>query len=127
MINLKSIIKSIGHAIDGLLLVVRTQNNARFHLLVTILVILVGFWFQLSAIEWCLIVIAIALVWMSECFNTALEKLFDLVNSSPHPLVKAGKDSSAAAVLISAFLSIVIGILVLGPHLLEKISILFSK
>jgi diacylglycerol kinase len=125
MINIKSVFKSIGHALDGLLYVVRTQNNARFHLLVTILVILVSLWFRLSNIEWCFIVIAITLVWVSECFNTALEKLFDLVDPNPHPLIKAGKDSSAAAVLISAILSVVIGILILGPHLITKLSILF--
>ena len=127
MINIKSIFRSIGHALDGLFYVVRTQNNARFHLLLTIIVILTSLWFRLSNIEWCFIVIAIALVWMSECFNTALEKLFDLVDPNPHPLIKAGKDSSAAAVLISAILSVVIGILVLGPHLIAKISFFFNK
>jgi len=117
MINFKLIIRSIGHALDGLIYVLKTQNNARFHLLATVLVILLSFFLRLSLVEWCLILLAISLVWMAECFNTSLEKLFDLVNTDPHPLIKAGKDSGAAAVLISAFLSIVIGVFTLGPHL----------
>ena len=127
MINFKLIIKSIGHALDGLFYVVKTQNNARFHLLATVLVIFLSFFLRLSLVEWCLILLAISLVWMAECFNTSLEKLFDLIKTDPHPLIKAGKDSGAAAVLISAFLSIVIGIFILGPHLFRFVRLIFEN
>ncbi len=124
MINIRAIFKSIKYAFDGLLHVVKTQNNARFHLLATIIVIGVSLWLKINKIEWCVMLIAIALVWIAECFNTTLESFFDLVNPAPHPLVKNGKDSGAAAVLIAAFLSIALGIIVLGPPLIQKVQTL---
>jgi diacylglycerol kinase len=77
----------------------------------------------ISIIEWGLVILTMALVWITESFNTVYERLFDLVDPTVNPLVKIGKDVSAAAVLISAVVSIIIGILVFLPHLLE---ILFS-
>ena len=124
MINIKSIFRSIKYAFEGLVHVVKTQNNARFHLLATIIVVGLSIWLKLDANKWCLILVAISLVWIAECFNTTLESFFDLVNPDPHPLVKHGKDSGAAAVLIAAFLSVTLGIIVLGPPLLQKIQLL---
>lgn len=121
MINIKSIFKSIKYAFEGLIHVVKSQNNARFHLLATIIVLGLSIWLKLDALEWCLILVAISLVWIAECFNTTLESFFDLVNPEPHPLVKHGKDSGAAAVLIAAFLSVALGFIILGPPLIQKI------
>jgi diacylglycerol kinase (ATP) len=121
MINISKIFKSIKYAFEGLFHVIRTQNNARFHLLATIFVIILSFWLKINAVNWCLILIAVSLVWIAECFNTTLESFFDLVNPEPHPLVKHGKDSGAAAVLVAAFLSVLLGLIVLGPPLIQKI------
>lgn len=121
MINIKSLFKSIKYAFEGLVHVVKTQNNARFHLLATLIVLGLSIWLKLDALEWCLILVAISLVWIAECFNTTLESFFDLVNPEPHPLVKHGKDSGAAAVLIAAFLSVSLGVIILGPPLIQKI------
>jgi len=127
MINIKAIFKSIKFAFEGLLHVVKTQNNARFHLLATIIVVSICIWLKINPVEWCLILVAIALVWIAECFNTTLESFFDLVNPEPHPLVKNGKDSGAAAVLVAAFLSIALGIIVLGPPLIQKLQYLLRE
>jgi diacylglycerol kinase len=126
MINIKALLKSIGYAFTGLIHVVRTQNNARFHTLATIIVVALSIWLQLNSVQWCLILIAIFIVWIAECFNTSIENLFDLVNPDPHPLVKNGKDSGAAAVLLAAILSVVLGLIVLGPPLLQKLQSLFG-
>jgi diacylglycerol kinase len=125
MINLRLLLKSFRYAFDGLFYVIKTQNNARFHLVATFLVIILSLSF--SVLQWCAIIFSISIVWIAECFNTALEKLFDLVESKPNPLVKAGKDSGAAAVLVSAVLSISIGLFVLLPPLILKISLLFNN
>lgn len=127
MINIKTIFKSIKYAFEGLLHVVKTQNNARFHLLATIIVVSICIWLKINPVEWCLILVAIALVWIAECFNTTLESFFDLINPEPHPLVKNGKDSGAAAVLVAAFLSIALGIIVLGPPLIQKLQYLLRE
>lgn len=126
MINFKAIARSIGYAFSGLSYVIRTQNNARFHTLATIIVLALSFFLQLNLIQWCLILIAIFLVWIAECFNTAIEKIFDLIEPDHHPLVKFGKDSGAAAVLLAAFLSVIIGLIVLGPPLYQKLQALFG-
>jgi diacylglycerol kinase (ATP) len=127
MINLRLLLKSFRFAFDGLFYVIKTQNNARIHLVATLLVIILSLSLDLSVLQWCAIIFSISIVWIAECFNTALEKLFDLVESKPNPLVKAGKDSGAAAVLVSAVLSISIGLFVLLPPLILKISLLFNN
>jgi diacylglycerol kinase len=59
------------------------------------------------------------LVWITESFNTVYERVFDLVDPTINPLIKIGKDVSAAAVLISAVISIIVGILVFLPRILS--------
>jgi diacylglycerol kinase (ATP) len=127
MINFKSIFRSIGFAFSGLFYVVRSQNNARFHFLATIIIVAISFWLHLNLVQWCLILIAISIVWITECFNTSIEKLFDLINPEINPLVKYGKDTGAAAVLVAALLSVALGIIVLGPLLVQKIFGLIGK
>lgn len=117
---------ALGNAIAGLKYMLTTQRNARIHLAATVIVLAAGFWLNLSITSWVLIVIAIGLVWIAEMFNTALECFFDLVEPKENWIVRAGKDTSAAAVLITSMLSAIIGILVLGPPLLQKITALIS-
>jgi len=69
--------------------------------------------------------LVIGIVWISEFLNTALEVIVDLASPERHPLAKVGKDVGAAAVLISASIAVIIGLLILGPPLIEKISMLF--
>ena len=73
----------------------------------------------LSASEWCWIVLAIMAVWTAEALNTALELLADVASPEFHPLVEKAKDVAAGGVLIAAFGSVIIGLLVIGPHLLR--------
>ena len=115
----KQFIISIGHAIDGFRYLYRTQNNIRIHFFITIGIIVLSIVLGISIIEWGLIFLTIALVWITESFNTVYERMFDLVDPTINPLVKIGKDVSAAAVLISAIVSIIIGILVFLPRLLR--------
>lgn len=118
---------ALGNAIDGLKYLLKTQNNARIHLGATIIVILAGIWLNITFHDWVLILIAIGLVWVAEMFNTSLECFFDLVEPGENKIVKAGKDTSAAAVLLTSMLSAAIGILVLGPLLIQKIAEIFSS
>ncbi len=79
----------------------RTQRNARIHAAATAAVVLVGIWLGLPKREWAVIGLAIALVWMAECLNTALEAAVDLASPQQNPLARAAKDAGAAAVLIA--------------------------
>lgn len=114
--------RSLGYALAGLWYVIRTQQNAWVHALMSISVFWVGLWLRLSRIEWGLLILVIALVWAAEFFNTALETVVDLATQEQHPLARVGKDVGAAAVLISAVAALLIGILILGPPLWEKIA-----
>ena len=126
MTFLRSRIASFKYAFQGWWYVIRTQRNAWLHTLASILVIGVSIWLKLDRLEWVLIIIAIAFVWTAEFFNTALEVLVDMATKESHPLAKVSKDVGAAAVLIASITAVIIGIIVLGPHLLEKIKPLLA-
>ncbi len=118
---IKSLTKAFGYAFSGWWHVIRTQRNAWIHALISVFVLLAGIWLKLPLKDWAFIVIAFALVWIAEFINTALEAVVDLASDENHPLARVGKDVGAAAVLIAALTAIVIGLLVLGPPLLEKV------
>lgn len=110
-------LNSVSHALRGMAQLVRTQPNARVHLLATLLVCAVGLYFSLERMEWLWLVVAMVLVWSAEAFNTALEQLADTVHPARHPGIGRAKDMAAAAVLIAALGAAVIGVLVFAPHL----------
>jgi diacylglycerol kinase (ATP) len=120
---IKSRLKAFGYAFSGWWYVIRTQRNAWIHIVVSLAVILMSFFLHISSGGWALIILAIALVWIAEFLNTALEAVVDLAsNHQQHELARLGKDVGAAAVLIAAIASIIIGLLVLGPPLWAVIS-----
>jgi diacylglycerol kinase (ATP) len=112
---------SFGHAFRGWWYVIRTQKNAWLHAIITTLVVAMALWLQVPAKDWAVLVLTIALVWSAELFNTAIEAVVDLASPVQHPLAKTGKDVGAAAVLIAALAAILVGLLILGPPLWEKI------
>jgi diacylglycerol kinase (ATP) len=109
------------YAFAGWWFVIRTQRNAWIHAVVSVIVVVIGFWLHLPARDWAVIVSAITMVWMAEFLNTALEAVVDLASPQKHFLAKVGKDVGAAAVLIAAISAAVIGLLILGPLLLERL------
>jgi diacylglycerol kinase (ATP) len=96
---------------------IRCQHNAWIHAVVTGGVVASGFFFRLSASEWCWIVLAIAIVWTAEALNTAFEFLADATSPQFHPLVRDAKDVAAGAVLITAIGAAVTGAIIFWPHL----------
>ena len=108
--------RSFGFAFRGLLTLVRTQPNARIHLLVTALVVFAGYYFDVSRTDWLFLCVVIAVVWVAEALNTGIEHLADAVSAEYHPHIEKAKDTAAAAVLIAAAIAVVIGLLVFLPH-----------
>jgi diacylglycerol kinase len=118
--------RSFRNAFSGWRFVLRTQKNAWIHAIFSGAVILVSFWLQLTRRDWAMIIVAIALVWTSEFINTSLEAVVDLASKHEQDeLAKIGKDVGAAAVLIAAGWSALIGFLILGPPLLQRLRALF--
>lgn len=111
---------SVRYALAGLRTLLRTQHNAWIHAVATLLVVAAALAFGLNAYEWLWLVVALALVWTAEAFNTALELLADAVTREQHPLIGQAKDVAAGAVLLAALAALVIGVLVLGPYVLRQ-------
>ena len=111
---------SFKYAGRGLRYVMRTQKNAWIHSAVMIVVMILSFWLQLARMEWVAILLVIGMVWTAEFINTSLESIVDMTSPERHPLAQVGKDVAAAAVLFAATIAVIVGILVLGPHLLMK-------
>jgi len=108
--------KSFACAGRGIVLVLRTQVNARIHLLATGLVIVAGLSFQITRGEWCMLAAAIGIVWTAEAANTALEFLADRVTREHDEPIRNAKDIAAGCVLLASITAAIIGILILGPH-----------
>ena len=112
-------IRSFKFAFAGLWTMMKSQHNAWVHAAATALVVVAGLFFGITPLEWCALVLAITAVWVAEALNTAFEFLADVASPEFHPLVKRAKDVAAGAVLIAAIGSLIIGLLVLGPHIIE--------
>lgn len=116
---------SFRYAFGGWWYVIRTQRNAWIHTIVSISVIGIALWLGLNRYDWALITIAIAMVWTAEFINTALEAIVDLASPEQHALARISKDVGASAVLIAAGSAAIIGLIILGPPLWERLSLIF--
>ena len=120
---LLSRIASFGHALRGWVYVMQTQHNARIHAVAATLVFILGLWLKIPARDWAILILTISMVFAAEFINTAIEAVVDLASPRKHPLAKVGKDVGAAAVLIAALSAVLIGLLILGPPLWEKLAL----
>lgn len=119
-------IESFRYAFHGWSHVLKTQRNAWIHGLFAFAAFLIGLWIQLSTQDWAIIVLTIAFVFTAEFINTSIEAVVDLASPDNHPLAKIGKDVGAAAVLIAAIAAVLIGLLILGPPLWQKLLLLIT-
>ncbi len=110
-------IKSTTHALRGLYITLETQHNAWVHLCATIVAVFLGFYLNISSMEWIAIIFAIGFVLVAETFNTAMEIDIDLTSPTYHPYARDTKDVAAGAVLISAIIAVIVGILIFVPKL----------
>lgn len=95
------------------------EPNACIHLAVTAIVIACGCWLNISATEWCLVILCIGGVLMAEAFNTAVETLADRVSGEYDPLVGRCKDIAAGAVLLFVIAAVVVGLIIFLPKFLQ--------
>ncbi len=114
--SIRARLNSFRHAFAGIATLLREQHNARIHLLATVAVVALAFWLEVSRLEWLALLIAIALVWVAEALNSALEYLCDAAVPEAHDLIAKAKDVAAAAVLICAAIAALIGLLVFVPY-----------
>ena len=117
--TLRNRLRSFSFAFSGLKILLKTQHNSWIHLAVTGVVLAVGALLRITAIEWCVLTLAMASVWITETLNTAIKFLTDLVSPEFHPIAGQVKDLAAAAVLISAIGAAIVGVIVFLPRLIQ--------
>lgn len=117
---MRRLLNSFRFAFAGIGYLVRTQPNMRIHLAIAAMVVVLGLWLGLPARDWAVIVLAAGLVLSTEALNTALEAAVDLAGPEQHPLARVAKDVGAGAVTLAAITSVLVGLLILGPPLWER-------
>jgi diacylglycerol kinase len=124
MLNLRgmskthSVVRSFGYAFDGIKEAIKNEPNFRIHTIIALFALLLGLILKLSYPEWIILAFTIAFVLILELINTSLEAIVDIVSPQIAPKAKVAKDVIAAAVLISALLAVVIGILIFLPKII---------
>ena len=113
----KRLINSFKYAFDGLKYAFIYEQNLTVHLLATIIVIILGFLFKISIIEWLVLFLIIGLVIATELINTSIEATIDLITDEINPLAKVAKDTAAAAVLVFGITSLIVGALIFLPKI----------
>lgn len=111
---MKKFIKSVGFAMNGIVVGFK-GSNFKVQCAISVLVVFLGFIFTLSKIEWCMIIISIALVTTLELINTAIEQMCDFIHPQKNDTIRDIKDISAGAVLIVSLSSLVIGLVIFLP------------
>ena len=117
MNELKKRIKSFVYAFKGIASLLKKEHNAWIHCLAIVIVTSLGFYFNITSIEWCLVLLCFALVLSAEGFNTSIERLVNLVSPDYHPIAGDVKDVAAGAVLICAIAAAIIGCIIFIPYL----------
>lgn len=116
---MKKFLKGFKYAYQGVRYAFETQINFKVHSAISGLVLLLGFFLNLSQLEWLWILCAIFLVIAAELFNTALEVLVDLISPDYHPKAGHIKDLASAAVLLTAIFAFITGLIIFTPKLLS--------
>ncbi len=114
---LASVLRSFSPALAGLAWALKTQRNLQAHAIATVLVGVLGLWLRLEEWEWCVVLLAVGLVWGAELLNTALEVLADRVSKEWEEPIRRVKDTAAAAVLMAALAALGVGLVVFLPKL----------
>jgi len=113
-------IRSIQFAFEGWVTVLYHEKNTWVHAFLSLVAVALGIWLKITNDQWILLILTIGMVWIAEFFNSAIEMMIDLISPEIHPMAKKSKDIGAAAVLIAAAASVVIGLIMFLPPLLQK-------
>lgn len=116
-VDVRRTVYSFRHAGRGLRWAVSSQANLRVHLVAAAVVLIAAIALRFSAIELVALLLCFAIVITAELFNTTLEVLIDYAWPEHHPMIGRAKDVAAAAVLVSAAGTAIVGVLLFGRHL----------
>ncbi|PWJ42119.1 undecaprenol kinase [Sediminitomix flava] len=117
--SVKDRIMSFKYAFKGIYFLLKEEHNARIHLVASLFVVILGFYFRIKAAEWQWLIFSISFVFVVEALNTCIENLADFIHLDQHPQIGKIKDIAAAAVLISAIGAALIGLIIFIPYLYD--------
>jgi diacylglycerol kinase (ATP) len=112
-------LKSFVYAINGIKTLVKEEHNSWIHLIAAGIVIIAAIYFKLNTYEWVAIIISIGVVFTTELVNTAIENIANFLTTENNSKIKIIKDLSAAAVLISALMCLIIGAIIFLPKIVK--------
>jgi diacylglycerol kinase len=118
---MKKFLKSFAYALRGLQHALLYEQNFRIEVFCAIVSIGCSVFFNISKIEWFVVILNITAVLTAELFNTAIENLCNMVHKTTHPIIKVVKDVSAAAVVITVLCAFVFGCIIFIPYFLNLI------
>jgi len=113
----RSWLRKFGDAFRGLYHALSTEWSFAAHLPAAAAAVALGMWLGLAAVEWCLVVLAIAGVVAAEVFNTSVESLARALDRGPDQRIKDALDTASAAVLVAVGGAILVGLMIFGPRL----------
>lgn len=119
----KNLTESFNNAVDGILYTIKHERNIKIHIAAAVLVLLLSIALKLTKLEFIIICLAIGLVMVCELFNTAVEVIVNILVDVYHPKAKIIKDVSAGAVLLSAFVSVIVGYFIF----FDKVSVILEQ
>ncbi|MCL1803569.1 MAG: diacylglycerol kinase family protein [Eubacteriaceae bacterium] len=112
-------IRSLKHALDGLVDIYKCERNYRIQLTIGFLAILLSFILKISATELAIITVCIGTVLTAEALNSAVERFVDALIDKPDKRAQVAKDCSAAAALIASITALAVGFLIFLPKILR--------
>lgn len=125
MITIAKVLLSLKNAYFGLIYCFKTQRNMVIHAIFGLLVLAAGLLLRVSLTGMLFLFTAVISVMVAEAFNTALEKAIDLYTREKRELAKISKDVAAGAVLLTSFFAVILGLLILGPPILDLLKEVF--
>ncbi|MFZ2190228.1 MAG: diacylglycerol kinase family protein [Candidatus Magasanikiibacteriota bacterium] len=117
--NLSRLVQSFKEAIQGVAYVFKHEQNFRLQVLISCLVLLLVWLFELSKAEMIVIFLLIILVLILELLNSAVEKLSDILKPRLSLQIGVVKDIMAGMVFLSSLGAVVIGLIIFWPHVFE--------
>ena len=110
--------RGFNYAFKGLKTAFLSEVNLKTHLVIATLALFLGWYFEISAIEWILVILCIGMVISTELINTALEYLVNLVSPEFNPIAGKIKDVAAGAVLIASISALITGLIIFLPKIM---------
>ena len=119
MVKIKRIVKSFNYAFRGLVKTFREEQNLKIQTIAGLIIIILAWYFQISRLEWLILILVIGLVILMEIINSAVERITDVLKPRINSYVKEIKDIMAAAVMLASLLAVIVGLIIFWPYFLK--------